>query len=222
MIQAPKLEQGGLKEVSGGIDGTIPDGCGDNVAQNRALHDPPEFLSRLQIYIYTAAVGDRTRTSPSCSLCVLNSQSKKGSVGYKKGTPDLYLQYSDRSFSLLIIRPRFVGLVARPRAATLHSKAGGRCAPRLGDCGARAGGTRSAGYAGRSRAALPPTKRGRRTHHTSGKKLPRTPNHAGVEVTADWLFAGRPIGGEGKSGAPYCTDVVIDLHRFKAHLLLLT
>jgi hypothetical protein len=38
------------------------------------------------------------------------------------GTPDLYPlenTISDKSLSLLTIRPRFVGLAARPRAATL-------------------------------------------------------------------------------------------------------
>jgi hypothetical protein len=52
----------------------------------------------------------------------------------------LYHQHTKKFFSVLTIRPRFVGLVARPRAATLpikdfhhyaSGKAGGRCAPRL-------------------------------------------------------------------------------------------
>ena len=86
----------------------------------------------------------------------------------------------------MLVAPALSGEAARPRAATLpiidvlnyaSGKAGGRCAPRLIDCGARAGGTGSAGCAGRRRivAALgcssllwAPTKRGRehRSHTT--------------------------------------------------------
>ena len=93
----------------------------------------------------------------------------------------------------LLIAPALSGLTARPRAATLpliavlnyaSGKAGGRCAPRLGDCGARAGGTGSAGCAGRRRivAALgrgsllwAPTKRGRQhqTQTTYHDQVPR-------------------------------------------------
>jgi len=100
-------------------------------------------------------------------------------IGYNRGTPDLYPHQTKAFYLVLTIRPRFVGRAARLRAATLpiidvlnyaSGKAGGRCAPRLGDCGARAGGAKSAGCAGRRRivAALgrgsllwAPTKRGR-------------------------------------------------------------
>src|SRR5581483_8372537 len=60
--------------------------------------------------------------------------------GYNRGTPDLYHHQTKKFSSFLTIRPRFVGLAARPRAATLpiiavhnyaSGKAGGRCAPRL-------------------------------------------------------------------------------------------
>src|SRR3984893_15965311 len=61
--------------------------------------------------------------------------------GYKAGTPDLYpFQNSvgDKCLSHLTIRPRFVGLAARPRAATLprtaDGKAGGSFAVQPG-CG---------------------------------------------------------------------------------------
>ena len=61
-------------------------------------------------------------------------------IEYKRGTPDLYPHQTKKFFFVLTIRPRFVGLVARPRAATLpiiavlnyaSGKAGGLCAPRL-------------------------------------------------------------------------------------------
>ncbi len=60
--------------------------------------------------------------------------------GYNRGTPDLYPRQTKKFSLFFIIRPRFVGRAARPRAATLpiidvlnyaSGKAGGRCAPRL-------------------------------------------------------------------------------------------
>src|ERR1700691_5313789 len=82
-------------------------------------------------------------------------------MGYNRGTADLYHHQTKTSFAVLTIRPRFVGLAARPRAATLQSKAGGRRPPRLGTAvlGLAARGRPAAPV--RSRSALPPTKRGR-------------------------------------------------------------
>ena len=124
--------------------------------------------------------------APIRTIPIRDRQSIGRTTRYNRGTPDLYPQQS-KTFSLVLtIRPRFVGLAARPRAATLPINS----CPQLciwqswrplrsssGDCGARAGGTGSAGYAVRSRRALPPTKRGREhrtqaTCHNSAKKVP--------------------------------------------------
>ena len=106
-------------------------------------------------------------------------------MGYKVGTLDLYplVFYALRKCPCATTncRPRFVGLAARPRAATRHAKHGraGGARPLPFRPRARAVGTGSAGCAGLSRlsrvchtsstahrnpaSARPPTKRGRRT-----------------------------------------------------------
>jgi len=139
--------------------------------------------------------------------------------GYRAGTTDLYLfrrTGTDRSLSVLIIRPRFVGLAARPRAATLQSKAGGRCAPRLGDCGARAGSTGSAGCAGRSLRSLRQSGGGEHAIH-------RPKNYPGRQMTPGqksviWLVAGRLIGGTRSVRRALLHIHDNRLHRFKARL----
>src|ERR1700681_4188858 len=68
-----------------------------------------------------APAGYRTRGRP----IVLGSSKQ----GYKAGTPDLYpfqKTIGDKCLSHLTIRPRFVGLAARPRAATLPRTATGK------------------------------------------------------------------------------------------------
>src|SRR5712691_9946906 len=74
--------------------------------------------------------------------------------GYKVGTPDLYpfpKAVGDLSLSQVTVRPRFVGLPARPRAATRSCKSMTSWRPALLARWLRcsAGGTGSAGYAGR-------------------------------------------------------------------------
>jgi hypothetical protein len=117
----------------------------------------------------------------------------------------------------LTIRPRFVGLAARPRAATRHAKHSASWRPLRslsGDCGARAGGTGSAGYAGTvartsnhftsacSRA--PSDKAGAENTRSRSKKISRTRNRPGYELLTVGLSAGRTRRGRtGASGAPY-------------------
>ena len=135
-------------------------------------------------YISTPTYRLSNTKRPMVLACVLNSQLKKGSNGYKWGTADLYPHQTKTSFSFLPIRPRFVGLAARPRAATLQSKAGGRCAPRLATAvlGLAARGRPAAPV--RSRYARPPTKRGRRT---------RVQNHVQQASTCR-VLTGSPAG----------------------------
>ena len=125
--------------------------------------------------------------------------------GYKAGTPDLYPfqnAIGDKYLSHLTIRPRFVGLAARPRAATLPrtatGKAGGSFAvqpgvhlhPRLSLLGARSarhargswcstGGTGSAGEAGRRAPQGGFPRRGSRTCHDSPRRC------SGLSNTSD-------------------------------------
>ena len=96
--------------------------------------------------------------------------------------------HDENCLSVLTIRPRFVGLAARPRAATLPINS----CPQLciwqswrplrsssGDCGARAGGTGSAGCAGRRRIR----RAGARLLFGSDKAGARTPDPDHMPLT---------------------------------------
>jgi len=116
-----------------------------------------------RLYLHTKIATRRSRPSTENATLTQPAQARATRSnprnGYKRGTPDLYPlpKTSDNKSSLqFTIRPRFVGLAARPRAATRSCQGMTSWRPALLALRLRcsAGGTGSAGCAGRSSCPL--------------------------------------------------------------------